>query len=509
MPGSVAGDPETVPHLVLDHRDDIFAFEFAALHFATPEKNRYAYRLQGFRPDWVETDAERRFAQYTNLDPGDYVFQVKASNRDGVWNQEGASIRITVLPPPWRTWWAYSLYTLALAAVVLAYIRSHRKELQRERQIAERERAASQRLRETDKLKDEFLANTSHELRTPLYGITGLAESLIDGAAGEASEAMKANLAMIVAGGRRLGHLVNDILDFSKLRHKSIELDRRPVELHALVDVVLTLSASLAGGKDLRLENAVAPDLPAADADENRLQQILYNLVGNAVKFTEKGSVKVSATVSGERLAVRVSDTGIGIPEEQQERIFDAFEQADASVEREYGGTGLGLAVSRRLVELHGGTLGLESVPGEGSTFSFSLEVAAAEAPAGGPAKASRPAVERHPIIEVAEPSVTVPAASAGAAAGGPRVLVVDDEPVNLQVVRNYLAVEHFDLTLASSGDQALRLRAEETFDLGLLDVMMPRISGYEVCRSLRASHSLSDLPVIFLTAKTQDSDVV
>ncbi len=375
------------------------------------------------------------------------------------------------------------------------------------------EREVSAQLRAVDRLKDEFLANTSHELRTPLYGITGIVESLIDGAAGEVPETVKSNLAMVVASGRRLSHLVNDILDFSKLRHKSLELDRRPVELHALVDVVLTLSAGLVGSKDLRLINAVAPDLPAAAADENRLQQILYNLIGNAIKFTEEGRVKVSAAVEGERLVVRVVDTGLGIPEEEQERIFDAFEQADASVEREYGGTGLGLAVTRQLVELHGGTIGVESAPGEGATFFFSLQIAAAAAETGVSPEASEPTAETHPFqseeTSTVEFSIVEPAVTLESNSGGPRVLVVDDEPVNLQVVRNYLAVEDFDLTLASSGEQALRLLEEETFDLVLLDVMMPRISGYEVCRSLREHHSLSDLPVIFLTAKTRGSDVV
>ncbi|MCP4488263.1 MAG: hypothetical protein GY820_13210, partial [Gammaproteobacteria bacterium] len=183
--------------------------------------------------------------------------------------------------------------------------------------------------------------------------------------------------------------LVGDILDFSKLRHKSLELDPRPVELHALVDVVLTLSRPLVGSKELELENSVPADLPAALADENRLQQILHNLIGNAVKFTESGSVEVSAVTGDEQIVVSVSDTGIGIAAEKQERIFDAFEQADASIEREYGGTGLGLAVTWQLVELHGGELRVESTPGEGSVFSFTLPVAEAAAEAGEPEAAA------------------------------------------------------------------------------------------------------------------------
>ncbi len=502
------GSPLTRPilnteELVLNHRDQVFSFEFSALHYSKPRKNRYAYKLEGFDKDWVSTGASKRSARYTNLAAGRYVFRVKGSNGDGVWNDEGTAIRITVLPPPWKTWWAYTLYFLVTAALASSYLRSKNRKIEQQQEV-------NRRLREVNQLKDEFLANTSHELRTPLHGITGIAESMIGGAAGELPDAAKANLAMMVASGRRLSHLVDDILDFSKLRHESLELARRPVELHALVDVVLTLSAGLVGSDDLKLVNAVAPDLPAADADENRLQQILYNLIGNAIKFTEQGTVEVSAAVVGEQLVIQVDDTGIGIPEDQQERIFDAFEQADASIEREHGGTGLGLAVTRRLVEIHRGTICLKSTPGVGSTFSFSLPIAAE---AHGTQEQATPSVERHPVLADAEPTaVELPVADPGVASrfsGGPRVLVVDDEPVNLQVVCNYLAVEELDLTLASSGEQALRLLEQESFDLVLLDIMMPRISGYEVCRSLREHHSLSDLPVIFLTARSQDSDVV
>ncbi len=489
-----------VSHLVLGHRDDIFAFEFAALHFAKPGKNRYRYMLEGFNRNWIETDAHNRFAQYTTLDAGEYTFRVTAANPDGVWNHRGATVRVTVLPPPWKTWWAYSLYALVVAAVMTRYVRSHRKELERERQV-------SHRLREVDKLKDEFLANTSHELRTPLYGMTGLAESLIDGATGELPVATKANLAMIVASGRRLGHLVNDILDFSKLRHKSLELDRRPVELHALVDVVLALLAPLVDGKDLRLENSVPSDLPAADGDENRLQQILHNLIGNAVKFTDEGFVEISAAQENGRLAVRVRDTGIGIEPEQQERIFDAFEQADGSVDREYGGTGLGLAVTRQLVELHGGTIQVESSVGEGSTFTFDLPVAEGSAVTR-QEESARPLTTiglPEPFLEVSSPEDSLALPNPDAI----RILAVDDEPVNLQVLKNYLAVEHFDLVTAASGEEALGLIEEQHFDLVLLDVMMPKVSGFEVCRALREKYPKESLPVLFLTAKNQSADVV
>ena len=491
--------------LELSYRDDLISFEVAALDFSAPEKNRYAYRLEGLDDDWIALGTKHDIT-FTDLDPGRYTLRVKGSNNDGVWNDRGVTLPIMVKPPPWATWWAYSLFALVAALTVAGTVWLYREKLRREQEI-------SRRLLRVDQLKDEFLATTSHELRTPLYGITGLTQSLIDGATGELPEETKANLAMVAASGRRLTVLVNDILDFSKLRHRSLELDLKRVDLHALVDVVLTLSRPLIGSKQLQLENAVPKDLPAVYADENRLQQILHNLVGNAVKFTETGSVEVSAEASEDLLTVRVADTGIGIPEGQEGRVFEAFEQADGAVDREHGGTGLGLAVSRQLVELHGGAIGVESTPGEGSVFSFTLPIAEARPADSTP---DRPAVtgsalqaESHPVTPEGTSAVATRGEASAAPDGGPRVLVVDDEPVNLQVLRNHLAVERFQLTLASSGEEALRLLEEQTFDLVLLDVMMPRVSGYEVCRVLRRNHPLSELPVIFLTARDQDSDVV
>ncbi len=522
---SMPAEPVSAPRqLVLSHHDYVFGFEFAALHYPNPGKNRYAYRLEGFDRAWIPTGAAKRFAQYSNLEPGSYVFRVKASNPDGVWNEEGASIGITVLPPPWRTWWAYTLYGLALTATVSGYLRSHRRKLRRERDAAERERAVSRRLREVDKLKDEFLANTSHELRTPLYGITGLAESLIDGVRGELPAPARADLSLLAHSGRRLTALVNDILDFSKLRHHGLALELRPLDLRALVDVVLTLSRPLVGSKPVELRNAVAADLPSMLADENRLLQILHNLVGNAIKFTEAGEVEVSAARDGRRPAgsepgrVRVSvrDTGIGIPQDQQERIFEAFAQADGTVEREFGGTGLGLAVTRQLIQLHGGSLEVDSAPGEGSTFCFDLEVSPEPAWAvdGEPRVARIPAAE-DTAVDAASPlgdgaraaaDIAAPTSPEGDSA---RLLVVDDEPIIRRMVANQLGAAGFRVQVAAGGPEALRLLEERTIDLVVLDVMMPQMSGFEVCRKLRERYRLEDLPVIFLTAKNQAEDLV
>ncbi|MCB0155961.1 MAG: response regulator [Anaerolineae bacterium] len=368
-------------------------------------------------------------------------------------------------------------------------------------EVAEQNEALSQ----LDKLKDEFLANTSHELRTPLNGIIGLAESLADGATGPLPENTRFNLKMIATSGKRLAALVNDLLDFSKLRHAELELQRRPVDMHQLTELVLVLSRPLAQEKALRLENKIDPTSPAVYGDENRLQQILHNLVGNAIKFSETGVVAISAQVQdNNQLEVSVTDTGIGIPADKFESIFKSFEQADASTSRLYGGTGLGLSITRQLVELHGGTIGVESTVGQGSRFSFTLPLSSEPAPlaVNGPEKVVGLRLDREPELAEINPKAT--------GGGGFTILVVDDEPVNRQVLANHLGLENYTVIQATNGLEALQMiRQGPRPDLMLLDIMMPRMSGYQVCEELRRSYPPNELPVVMLTAKDQVSDLM
>ncbi|MDR1217033.1 MAG: response regulator, partial [Oscillospiraceae bacterium] len=361
-------------------------------------------------------------------------------------------------------------------------------------------------LNKLNELKDEFLANTSHELRTPINGIIGIVESMIDGAAGDLTDEQKYNLALVSNSGKRLSNLVNDILDFTKLKNKEIELQLKPVDLKTAVDTVLALSKPLIKGKELVLVNEVDDSFTSVLADENRIQQILYNLVGNAVKFTDKGSVAVRAEISGGMAVISVADTGIGIAEDKFESIFESFEQGDGSTEREYGGTGLGLSITKKMVELHGGTVGVESKQGEGSTFTFTLPCADARVE-----DASSGEQARSTIIDIedfADPSAAT--APESAPRGGYRILAVDDEPVNIQVLTNILTMRGYSVSKAYGGQDAVdMIEGGGEFDLVLLDVMMPKMSGYDVCRRLREKYSLFDLPIIMLTAKNRIQDVV
>ncbi|MDR2440424.1 MAG: response regulator [Planctomycetaceae bacterium] len=366
----------------------------------------------------------------------------------------------------------------------------------------------NQYLNKLNELKDEFMANTSHELRTPINGIIGIVESMIDGATGSLTQEQKYNLALVSNSGKRLSNLVNDILDFTKLKNKELILQIKPVDLKTIVDTVIVLSKPLIKGKELMLVNTIDDSLPIVDADENRIQQILYNLIGNAIKFTDKGNVSVSASVLGDLVAVTISDTGIGIQEDKFDRIFESFEQVDGSTAREYGGTGLGLSITKKLVELHGGTINIDSKLGEGSKFTFTVPLS----------KTTRNLLtadeNKKSILDLEDYSVAETIkdhkSNKEDTKGICEILIVDDEPVNIQVLKNILSMQNYSVSSAYNGAEALDLiKSGKNFDLILLDVMMPKMSGYEVCEHLRKQYSLFALPILMLTAKNQVQDVL
>jgi len=373
-------------------------------------------------------------------------------------------------------------------------------------------------LLELDVLKDEFLANTTHELKTPLNGIIGITESLSSGDLGDLSSEQKRQLNLVATSGRRLFTMVNDILDFSKIRKNKMRI--YPVELDFLevVQPICEVFAGEAAKKSLFLENHAASGLPHLLADPARLEQILYNLLGNALKFTSKGGITLSAGTDGSFFWFCVEDTGIGIPQEKQELIFESFQQADGSISRNFGGTGLGLTITKNLVEIQQGIITVASKEGEGARFTVYLPLAAV-APG-----AVTPLYEEPAVLESLELSEgnTAPAVilSVSPAAGqivlskgdenNPLILIVDDEPINLQVLQNFLAGSQYRVTVAGDGRTAIRLVAEGLNpDLILLDIMMPGISGYEVLEDLRKNYLPVELPVLLLTAKNQTHDIV
>lgn len=368
-------------------------------------------------------------------------------------------------------------------------------------------------LKRTDELKDEFLAITSHELRTPLYGIIGVAETMRDGAAGPLTKEVQSHLSMIIASGRRLTTLIEDILVLSKLKQDTLELYLTPVQVKGLVDVVLSVCQPLIQGKPLHLINRVSPTAPLILADENRMQQILYNLVGNAIKYTERGEIIVSAEAHAEFLYIAVSDTGWGISPQEIPHLFENYRRGGGTdTPANGGGMGIGLSITRRLVELQGGWITLDSEVGKGSLFTFAI-----------PVSGDRP-VEEHEEGALTLPydssvsllpgteemtDIVAPQHHANTKSKNATILIADDELINLQVLTNQLVMEGYEVVAVSNGEDVLEQMRKRPVDLLILDIMMPKLSGYEVCRQLRESYQLTDLPIIMLTARNQTGDKV
>ncbi len=514
--------------LRLPYSQKIFGIGYAVAQYEDPTRNRSQYILQNYDSEWRDAKGGE-LIQYVNVPPGQYQFRVRAANSAGVWSTDEKVLNVNITPPWWRTNIAVALFVLLLlTAIYLTYrwyyqnqrekLKQRERELQQEREQLEKERRMNERLTQVDKLKDQFLANTSHELRTPLQGIIGLSEALLEQ---EENSGKRDNLAMIVSSGKRLNNLVNDILDISKLRNADIELDRRPMSMHVVAEVVCKNIQPLISGKSVELINLVPEDFPLVVGDENRLQQILYNLVGNSIKFTETGSVQIGAARDEKHLKIWVQDTGVGIPSDKLEAIFQEFVQGDATATRTFTGTGLGLTISKRLVELHEGRIWAESEVGKGSTFFFTIPIAT-ETPDETLAEVALKAVaigvkepikKPDPLSAVKSNGKTALAAEAIANENGKEfthILVVDDEPINQQVLKNHLGSADYLITSALNGEEAMKaIDSGQKFDLVLLDVMMPRMSGYEVCERIRKKFLPSELPVIMITAKNQASDLV
>ena len=402
--------------------------------------------------------------------------------------------------------------------------RSRRAALEFEQKANLELAAVNEQLKRLDRLKDDFLANTSHELRTPLNGIIGITESLLHGAAGPLSQAADENLKLVVSSGRRLSGLVDDLLDFSRLRHSDLNLALRAIYPEAVIKNVVAVCRPLLKHRNVELVYVKSDArVGAVYADENRLEQILYNLVGNAIKFTLEGSIRISlrevhAPDGDRQVEFTVADTGIGIPPEKAGMIFAPFTQADSSIARQYGGTGLGLSITKQLITLHGGEIRVESAAGSGARFIFTMPAAkpgAATAPISDEISERSwlradvtlvsPAVDAEPASS-AELSITQPTATEVPI----RTLIVDDDPINLHVLRNHLTLQGHQVTEAANGPAALAVLDDgRQFDLILLDVMMPGMSGYEVCRVLRKKYSESELPVSLLTAKNRVGDLI
>ncbi|WP_258042373.1 ATP-binding protein [Paenibacillus sp. UNC499MF] len=394
----------------------------------------------------------------------------------------------------------------------------------------------AERLQKEDKRKDDFLANTSHELRNPLHGILNMAQAVLNTEQDKLTEDSRKNMELLLTVGQRMSLLLNDLLDITLLKENRVRLQRKKLKIQSVAAGVADMLRYMTGGKPLELKLAVPETFPPVIADENRLTQILFNLVHNAIKFTNEGTIVIGAQVRNGHAEIRITDTGIGIDGRRLAQLFQPYEQADSGITAPAGGLGLGLGICKSLVELHGGVLAASSVPGQGSVFSFTLPLAEPVREAAYPANPAQRDQPVHPIQpgmnappdNEALPAVPLTSAEEEHAAARPNghaaqtarheeaeqpeklphILVVDDDPVNLTVLRNLLAPEGYRVGTAAGGREALSLLDGNGWDLVISDVMMPLMSGYELTRIIRSRHTLAELPVLLLTARSSPQDI-
>ena len=487
--------------LVFNHKQNIFTLHYSSLNYRSYENNTYKYLLDGFDERWQKVK-HKTSATYTNLSPGSYEFKVIGSNNEGAWGKKMARVKITVLPAPWQTWWAYLLYFIIVGAIVLTYVISQRKIIKYQKTIVDR-------LKSVDKVKNEFIASTSHELKTPLFGIIGLVENILDRAKNKLDEEEKSNLSLIVSSCHRLTSQVQDVLDYSDFDSESLVLEFEPVCLAELIKVISREMTPIVQKKNIHLVTEIEDVSLLVSADSNRLQQVLYNLVANSYKYTEFGKITITTTKIDDNLVkVCVADTGSGVPEDEKDGVFEAFSKLKDVDQGVQGGTGLGLTLSRNIIKLHGGDIWIDSQEGEGTIVSFTLVVA----------KGVGRKVVLSPIVEARVKSIVVDDAvlkpEVQSISQGPTdkvytIMIVDDEAVNRLVLQGYLRTKNYHVVLIENGEQALRYLSEnELVDLVLLDIMMPDLSGYEVCKRIRKRYSQSQLPILFITAKSQTEDM-
>jgi len=496
----------------LNHSHSMITFEYIGLNYESPETTQYAYQLVGFDESWNYVN-NKRFATYTNLKEGAYTFRVKAKVDGGQWSKNSSEIAINITPPPWRTWWATIIYGLIAIGISSLYIRMQSKRVE-----LNSEKSLNIQLRKLNDIKDAFLANTSHELRTPLNGIIGIAESVVEEAQSQLSTSLHHKLQLIVLSGKRLSGLINDILDYTKLGHSTLKIYPRPTNLYELTEEVIELLLPLVDGKHLEIINEINKKTPPVHADENRLQQILLNIIGNSIKFTDSGHIKVSAIVRDGFVRIQVADTGIGIPKDQVENVFGVFQQVDG--QKQHSGTGLGLAVSKQLVELHGGEIHIVSDCNKGAIVSFTVPISsedsqthpitlsAGQNSTDSVASIDLAKVNKNPIVEPTQIKAQTPISAPPKNSECYTILLVDDDAINRMVLVSMLKLHGYQLIEAVDGPSALEYIEHNKVDLVILDIMMPKMSGYEVCSTIRKKYPLHVLPIMFLTAKKVDEDV-
>ena len=489
--------------ITLTHLQDILTLEFSSLDLTAPSQNKYRYQLVGVDKDWVESGT-RRIATYLHLPAGKYIFKVQGSNSQGIWSDKIAEIQISVLPPWWRSWWAYLFYILLLGLGIRAYFKFtvNRAKLKAQLNF---EQLEAKRVKELDSVKTQLYTNITHEFRTPLTVILGMAQQVKN----NPPVHLKNGIDMIIRNGQSLLNLVNEMLDLSKLETGKMHLQLVKGDVINFLRYIVESFQSLAESQQKQLHFLAEMDSLYMSYDPEKIRQIVANLLSNALKFTpEKGNIYISVNESmlqyGEyeaTLIIKVKDTGIGIPESQLQHIFDRFYQLDNSHTRKTEGTGIGLALTKELVKLMDGEIIVKSPPtgaNKGSEFTVIL-----------PLKKLHSAEYSYPYPKVKDGYSQTENLTGANKIEVPDINKTKEKPLILLVEDNADVVAYtasclpdYRLAVGKDGREGFDIAAEIIPDLIITDVMMPFVDGFELCRQLRIDEHTSHIPIIMLTAK-------
>lgn len=492
--------------ITLNYYENFFSFEFAALNFLMPEKNQYAYYLEGFEENW-NYSGNRRFANYTGVPPGEYTFKVKGSNNDGYWNEDGTSIRVSISPPFWKTWWAYFLFSLISISLVYFIIHFY---LRRQRLLHNLalEQIETEKLKELDGLKTKFFTNISHEFRTPLTLILGPVQQLLSQSN---DQSVKKGLSVVQKNAIRLKGLVHQLLNLSKLESGEMKLQASELDLIDFVRRYHQAFESLAHQKKIVLRFFAERKELNAFIDSDKMAQVLNNLLSNAFKFTpDGGKISVSVEmVSEEKAIISITDSGCGIPSNKLQHIFDRFYQADDSISRDQEGTGIGLAIVKEMVKIHHGKIEVNSEPGIGTTFLISLKLGSSHLNTDEISGSANEQLEFHEADQITPSIITkdteettdVPVIQKEKIESKPILLIVEDNADMRTFIRGYF-VETYEILEAENGIVGLAKANNYIPDVVISDVMMPKMDGNEFCQKLKTNEKTCHIPVILLTAR-------
>lgn len=503
--------------ITLNHSENVFAVEFAALDFFNPGKIKYQYMLKGFDKGWINADNRTRRASYTNLDGGDYLFKVRAFNAEGIRNPDYISLKIKVLPPFWKSTLAYLIYVILFVGILL-FIRQRgiqkirrqfaaEKEKQEARLLIEQERQEVKRMHELDQLKIKFLTNVSHEFRTPLSLIMAPVDKMLT----RADQEQKQQLNMIGKNARRLLNLVNQLLDFRKMEVQELKLHSKPGDIVKFIKEISLSFIDIAEEKEIGFIFETAIDSLFTSFDHDKIERILFNLISNAFKFTQAGGhVSVLLNVTKDNVVgkdglieIKVIDTGIGIPYEKQDKIFERFFQNELPESMINQGSGIGLAITREFVKMHGGEITVESEPDHGSCFIIKLPLVIYDVPGQGMSSDDDAGIEKEDLVALDESKNTPKQQHTNKK---PEVLLVEDNDDFRFYLKDNLK-DIFFIIEASNGKDGWQKALSQHPDIIVSDISMPEMTGIELCKKLKGDKRTSHIPVILLTALTGEAD--